>query len=435
MPLIPAFNPAVTTVGKPLFPENVASLSPLQNSGNMCEPTVPLRWNITQSRPLRSCNTSATAWLSSTAYRLRMVRRSWPPAKTTSPMKPPSASSFLNPSAPMAMALDTCPCHHFLAAGLVKSMSEPMPFHQRPIYGGTVGAVKEVSQPVGFSEIGRRAGCQLVGKTLLMRFVGRAVDPRCVPENQFVTLIVHAGDHFLRVVELFRVEVVRIVIGGPRAVDQQHRSGKTEFAVAIHVFIDLPIVAMIVASLPRGEGPIGRQLLAAYESGESIENQGEAGSLEQHHTQLLAEKLDQNARRFGDVEIEGVFTGSVEPQPVAAQAHVEGYGLVGQAASFVRHVARSVLDDGVSAVEAVEALAKAEILAVVGYGERPFSGGARLRRHFRDAWRELPDLRRRCRGAPVDQETVQRDALAPTVHSGESEAYFARESGGHRRQN
>ena len=52
----------------------------------------------------------------------------------TSPTKLPSASSSLKPSAPMAMALPTCPCHHFFAAGLVKSISEPLPFHHSPRY-------------------------------------------------------------------------------------------------------------------------------------------------------------------------------------------------------------------------------------------------------------------------------------------------------------
>ena len=49
MPLMPAFSPAVTTVGRPFSGEKLASLSPPQKNGSMCDPVVPLRWNSTQS--------------------------------------------------------------------------------------------------------------------------------------------------------------------------------------------------------------------------------------------------------------------------------------------------------------------------------------------------------------------------------------------------
>src|SRR5579862_1777907 len=63
MPLIPALRPAVSTVGRPLVAEKLASLSPPQKNGSICDPVVPLRWNNTQSLPFFAARISATARL------------------------------------------------------------------------------------------------------------------------------------------------------------------------------------------------------------------------------------------------------------------------------------------------------------------------------------------------------------------------------------
>src|ERR1017187_9092617 len=78
IPLIPAPNPAVTTVGSPFSGEKLASLSPPHRNPIPFAPTVTLRASSTPL-PFRSFwISSSTALLYSTLYRPRITRASVP---------------------------------------------------------------------------------------------------------------------------------------------------------------------------------------------------------------------------------------------------------------------------------------------------------------------------------------------------------------------
>src|SRR5262249_21244740 len=161
-------------------------------------------------------------------------------------------------------------------------------------------------------------------------------------ENELIPFFMHVRDHRPRV-ELFRIELIGVVVGGPWAIDQKHRSRQSELAVPVGVFVDFPRVAMIVARLPGSECPIWWKFLAAGGAGESLQDGGKLRTLEQHYPQAPAEKLDQNARRVRDIQVESGLAGGVQPETVTSKTHEKGNRLVTEGAFVIRHVARRVL--------------------------------------------------------------------------------------------
>ena len=132
--------------------------------------------------------------------------------------------------------------------------------------------------------------------------------------------------------------------------------------------------------------------------------------------------------KLGGIEVENGFAEGVHPEAIAAEAHEERHGLVGAESLGASRIAGSVLDDGVRVVEAIEALAKTIVVALVGEVEFPIAGGGRLSRNLIHAGGKLPDLELvgGGDGPAVEQETVEHDALGGAARAGEGEPQFHR---------
>ena len=92
----------------------------------------------------------------------------------------------------------------------------------------------------------------------------------------------NAADHRGGVGELERVHLERVVVGGPGAVQNQHRRRQAELTIPLDVLVHGRHVGMPVAAFPRSKRPIGRNPGPADHSGKPLENDRELGAFDEH---------------------------------------------------------------------------------------------------------------------------------------------------------